>query len=340
MKKIFEAVINVSEGRDHNKIKLIVKSANVSKQAKVIHIDSGIAANRTVITILGTKSGITSAAKSLYQRATQLIDMEKHTGTHPRMGAVDVCPIIPLEDATIEDAKEIALEIAEFVAENLKIPVYLYAESAQQKDHYALPKIRAGEYEFFKEKIKTFPPDLGPPEVHPSAGVTAIGARGIMIAYNVNVPCSLEEASLIAKKLRSSGDGTTPGRLKALQAKAWYIEDFDQVQITCNLHNYKETNLHTLFEAVKEELAKLGEKPNGSEIVGLCPAEALVIAGKFYKGKISGNNKEELGASKKQKTKEIVRLAVKELGLKKVKNFSRKEIIEYHSATFYAKKQK
>lgn len=323
MNKIYEAVINVSEGRDEEKIRLIVWSAEA---AQIVNVDPGYATNRTVITIIGSRTELTEAVKSLYSTASKLIDMNKHTGTHPRMGAVDVCPIIPIKNATIEDAKDLALEIAEYVANSLNIPVYLYAESARLDAHKSLPNIRFGEFEGFKDKIKDFPPDFGKSEIHPSAGVTAIGARNIMLAYNVGVSCSLEQAKKIAQVLRSTGDGKTPGRLKFLQAKAWYLEDFDQVQITCNLHNYKETNMHLVFEEVKREASKIGHNTLGSELIGLCPEEALLIAGEFYAGQSTGlRGLFYKHAGKRQK----INLAIKKLGLNSIKKFNRKNIIEY-----------
>lgn len=340
MKKIVECVPNFSEGRNKSTINAIAAAVDAVDGVKLLDVDPGEDFNRTVFTFVGEPDSIVEAAFQAAKVGTALIDMTKHKGEHARMGALDVCPFIPIKGVTDKDCIQFSKKFGEKMAKELGIPVFLYAKSAKKPERVKLPSIRKGEYEALEKKFKdpSFRPDFGKPEFVPKSGATATGCRDILLAYNINLNTSDKKiASKIAGKIRTSGvikkdkdgnkiigvDGKAeriPGRFKGLQAGGMmYNEDISQVSM--NLLNYKEVNLHHVFEVVKKEAEKLGAKATGSEIVGLLPEESLAIAGKYYA------KKEELKISDNT---ELVNLAIEKLGLSELYPFKPEEkIIEY-----------
>ncbi|MCL2888248.1 MAG: glutamate formimidoyltransferase [Elusimicrobia bacterium] len=275
--KLIECVPNISEGRDKNKIEQIVRAAQ-NCGVKILHVDTGHDANRTVITFAGTPEKVFSAAFALVQKSCELIDMRQHAGTHPRLGAVDVCPFIPVKETTMRDCVDIAKKLAEKVADELYIPVYLYEEAASAPERKNLAFIRKGGYESLPQKLKELPPDFGPANFSPSvqkSGALITGARNFLIAFNVTL--NTEDVALakqIAAILRS--------KLKAVKTLGWAAPRYNAAQVSFNLTDYKTTSLYDVYEACKSEAAKLGIEVKGSEIIGLVPEAALVRAGKKY----------------------------------------------------------
>jgi glutamate formiminotransferase/formiminotetrahydrofolate cyclodeaminase len=340
MKKIVECVPNFSEGRNKPVIDAIAAAVNAVDGIKLLDVDPGADFNRTVYTFVGEPDTIVEAAFQAAKVGVSLIDMTKHKGEHARMGALDVCPFIPIKGVTENDCIKLSKKFGERMAKELGVPVFLYAKSAVKPERVRLPDIRKGEYEALEEKFKdpSYKPDFGKPVFVPKSGATATGCRDILLAYNINLNTSDKSiASKIAGKIRTSGvlkkdkDGNKiigpngkaeriPGRFKGVQAGGMmYNEDISQVSM--NLLNYREVNLHHVFEAVKEEAEKLGAKATGSEIVGLVPKESLVLAGKFYA------QKESLKISDEE---ELVTLAIDKLGLSELYPFKPEEkVIEY-----------
>ncbi|WP_424244069.1 glutamate formiminotransferase [Elusimicrobium posterum] len=280
--QIIECVPNISEGKDKEIINKIVEAVQKTG-AKVLHVDIGYDANRTVITFAGDKDTAFRGAYALIKNSFQLIDMSTHKGEHPRLGCVDVCPFVPVKDVTMGECVEMAKNLAQKVTDTLELPVYLYANAAQNEERKNLAYIRKGEYPALAEKLKTLPPDYGPQEINEAAkkgGAITIGARDILIAFNISLNTKdADKAKLIAAALRESGTGR---KLPAVKAIGWYMEEYNCAQISCNILNAKATPLHILYEAAKEEAAALGVEVTGSEIIGLCPESALVRAGKNY----------------------------------------------------------
>ncbi|MCD6132489.1 MAG: glutamate formimidoyltransferase [Candidatus Hydrothermae bacterium] len=334
MKKIVECVPNFSEGRNMNVINAIAKEIEETEGVKLLDVDPGAATNRTVITFAGTPEGVKKAAFKAIKKAAELIDMRKHKGEHPRIGAADVVPFVPVSGVTMEECVQIAHEVAKRVAEELKIPVYLYEEAATKPERRDLANIRKGEYEGLSEKLKDpeWRPDYGEPVFNPQSGATVIGAREFLIAYNVNLNTRDKKlAHKIAKVIREKGykakddQGNkiqVPGKLKKVKAIGWYIEEYGIAQVSINLTNYKITPLWKVFEACEEEAQKLGLRVTGSEIVGLIPKKALLDVGRHYlkkQGKNPGVPEEEL-----------IHIAIKSLGLDDISPFDpREKIIEY-----------
>jgi glutamate formiminotransferase / formiminotetrahydrofolate cyclodeaminase len=340
MQKIVECVPNFSEGKDKAVINAISAAIESVSGVKLLNVDPGEDFNRTVYTFVGEPEPVLQAAFQGAKVGTALIDMTKHKGEHARMGALDVCPFIPIKSVTDKDCIELSKKFGKKMAEELGIPVFLYAKSASKPDRVKLPDIRKGEYEALEEKFKDscFKPDYGKAEFVPKSGATATGCRDILLAYNINLNTNDKEiASEISGKIRTSGvvkkdkngnkiigpDGKAeriPGRFKGLQAGGMMYDE-NTAQVSMNLLNYKEVNLHDVFEAVKEEANKLGAKATGSEIVGLVPAESLILAGKFYE------KKEGLKISDEE---ELINLAVEKLGLSELYPFKVEEkVIEY-----------
>jgi len=334
MKKIVECVPNFSEGRNMDVINAIAKEIEQTEGVKLLDVDPGAATNRTVITFAGTPEGVKEAAFKAIKKAAELIDMRKHKGEHPRIGAADVVPFVPVSGVTMEECVQIAHEVAKRVAEELNIPVYLYEEAATRPERRDLSSIRKGEYEGLPEKLKDpeWKPDYGEPVFNPKSGATVIGAREFLIAYNVNLNTRDKKlAHKIAKVIREKGykkkddQGNKiqiPGKLKKVKAIGWYIEEYGIAQVSINLTNYKVTPLWKVFEACEEEAQKLGLRVTGSEIVGLIPKEALLEVGRHYlkkQGKNPGVPEEEL-----------IHIAIKSLGLDNISPFDPQEkIIEY-----------
>ncbi len=340
MKKIVECVPNFSEGKDKSIINAISAAVESVNGVKLLDVDPGVDFNRTVYTFVGEPEPILEAAFQAAKVGVALIDMTKHKGEHARMGALDVCPFIPIKDVTDDDCIKLSKKFGEKMSKELDVPVFLYAKSAAKPDRVILPDIRKGEYEALEEKFKdpSFKPDYGKAKFVPKSGATATGCRDILLAYNINLNTNDKSiASKISGKIRTSGvikkdnDGNKiigpdgkperiPGRFKGVQAGGMMLDE-NIAQVSMNLLNYREVNLHDVFEAVKEEAKKLGAKATGSEIVGLVPKESLVLAGKFY------SKKEGLKISDEE---ELVALAIDKLGLSELYPFKLEEkVIEY-----------
>ncbi len=334
MRQIVECVPNFSEGRDMSIIKKITDEIESVEGVVLLDVDPGADTNRTVVTFVGDPEGVKEAAFRAIKKAAELIDMSKHKGAHPRMGATDVCPFVPVSGITMEEVAKIAHEVGKRVGEELNIPVYMYEYAATRPERKSLADIRVGEYEGLPEKLKDpeWKPDYGPAEFNAKAGATVIGAREFLIAYNVNLNTKSKKlAHKIALEIREKGrmvkdkDGNKvrkPGKLKETRAIGWYIDDFKRAQISINLTNYKVTPPHIAFETCREEAAKLGLRVTGSELVGLIPKEAMIMAGKYYL--------EKQGLSTAVPEKEIIHTAVLSMGLDELYPFKIEEkIIEY-----------
>jgi glutamate formiminotransferase/formiminotetrahydrofolate cyclodeaminase len=336
MERIVECVPNFSEGRDESVIEAIAAAIRAVKGVRLLNVDPGADFNRTVYTFVGEPEPVLKAALQSARVGVALIDMRKHKGEHARIGALDVMPFIPIRGVTMEDCVDLSKRFGRQMAEELGVPVFLYANSATKPERVELPNIRKGEYEALEEKFKdpSFKPDYGEPVFVPKSGATVTGAREILIAYNVNLDTNDKSiASKISGKIRTSGvikkdekgekvigpDGKPvriPGRFKWVQAGGMMYDE-NIAQVSMNLLNYREVSLHDVFEAVKEEAEKLGVGVTGSEIVGLVPKEALVRAGRFY-------------LQKEVDEDELVEVAIEKLGLSQLYPFKPEEkIIEY-----------
>ncbi len=340
--KLVECVPNFSEGRDKAKIETIVREIRDTRGVMLLDVDPGEATNRTVVTFLGPPDAAVEAAFKAIKKASEVIDMRTHKGEHPRMGATDVCPFVPVSEISTEECIELAKRLGERVGKELSIPVYLYEYAASKPDRKALSSIRKGEYEGFEEKIRDehWEPDFGPATFNAKSGCTAIGVREFLIAYNVNLNTrDKKKANKIAKIIRESGyteknkkgqkvrdeDGSpviVPGRLQECRAVGWYIDEYNMAQVSINLTNYKITPVHKAFDTVCEEAEKLGIRVTGSEIVGLVPKEAMLMAGKHYLS-MQGEN---TGLPEK----DIIANAIQSMGLNEVSAFCvQDKIIEY-----------
>ena len=324
MKKIIECVPNFSEGRDQSIIDAISEAIKSVEGVTLLDVDPGKSTNRTVYTFVGDENAIVEGALAGARTAYKLIDMRKHHGEHPRMGAMDVCPFVPVANVTMEECVEVSKKFAERASKELGIPLYLY-EHSQTKDYRKkLPQIRKGEYEGLPVKIKQeeWKPDYGPAEFVPTWGATVTGARFFLLAYNVNILGTSNQAHRIALNLREMGRGPNePGRFKELKGIGWYVDEYNMAQCSFNLNNYHITSLHQVFEAVKEEAAAIKVGVAGSEIVGLVPLEPMLKAAEYY------IEKENLFIlDEKQK----IQLVVDRLGLNSVSLFKPEErIIDY-----------
>jgi glutamate formiminotransferase/formiminotetrahydrofolate cyclodeaminase len=335
MKKIVECVPNFSEGRNMAIIDQISAEIKRTAGVELLDVDPGRDTNRTVVTFAGSPEGVEAAAFQAIKKAAELIDMSKHSGAHPRMGATDVCPFVPVAGVTMAECVEIAKKLGRRVAEELAIPVYLYEEAASNEARKSLAYIRSGEYEGLAEKLKDkeFKPDFGKAAFNPRSGATVIGAREFLIAYNVNLNTrNVKLAKEIANRMREKGrtvknpetgaKETVPGTLKAVRAVGWYIPEYQMAQISVNLLNYNSTPLHRVFEEAERLAAEFGVRVTGSELVGLIPLEAVLQVGRHYLRKQGGC----LGVDEK----ELVRTAVQSLGLAEISAFKPEhKIIEY-----------
>ncbi|MCP3872324.1 MAG: glutamate formimidoyltransferase [Desulfobacteraceae bacterium] len=324
MKKIVECVPNFSEGRNKETIEAIASAIRQTKGCRLLDVDPGKSTNRTVYTFVGSPKAVVEGALNSARVARQKIDMKTHKGAHHRMGAMDVCPFIPVANVSMEECVEVSKEFAKRAADELGIPIYLYEESAKQDYRKKLPQIREGQYEKIENRITTkkWKPDFGPAQFIPQWGATVTGARFFLIAYNVNLLSTPNQAHRIALNLREAGRGPDePGRLKEVKGMGWYVDDYNLAQVTVNLNNYKITPPHVLFEEVKKEAKKLNVAVTGSEIVGVVPLETILMAADYY---IEKENLFILDEDQK------VRLAVERLGLNSVVSFNpEKKIIEY-----------
>lgn len=282
MNKIIECVPNFSEGRDRQKIEAIVDSFRGKHNVKLLDYSNDEDHNRLVVTVVGEPEEVKDAVIEAVSKAVELIDMTKHQGQHPRMGAVDVVPFIPIRNVTQDEAVALSKEVAHIVAERYHLPVFLYEKSASAPHRENLAAIRKGEFEGMAEKIKQdeWKPDFGPSERHPTAGVVAIGARMPLVAYNVNLGTSnLEIANSIAKKVRHIGGG-----LRYCKAMAVALEDRGITQVSMNLTDYTKTAIYRAHELVRIEANRYGVPIVGAEVVGLVPMEALVDTAAYYLG--------------------------------------------------------
>ena len=349
MQKLIECVPNFSEGRDLNVIRQITAAIETVDGVSLLDVDPGASTNRTVVTFVGNPDAVVEGAFRGIQKAAELIDMRKQKGAHPRMGATDVCPFIPVSNVTWEEAIACAKLLGERVAGQLKIPVYLYEKAARDAGRSNLSVIRAGEYEGFFEKIKqpAWKPDFGPAVLNERSGASVIGARDFLVAYNVNLNTkSVRRANSVAFDVRENGrvkteDGSPtgkkvldengepvriPGMLKHVKAIGWYVEEYGMAQVSMNLTNIAETPLHAAFDACSEAAAKRGLRVTGSEVVGMLPKKCLVEAGKYFLRK----QKWSEGAA----DEELIDLAARSMGLGELKPFDPKEkVIEFKIET-------
>jgi glutamate formiminotransferase/formiminotetrahydrofolate cyclodeaminase len=334
MKQLIECVPNFSEGRDENIIKSITDSIESVEGVKLLNVDPGKATNRTVVTFVGEPGPVIEAAYRAIEKAAELIDMSKHKGEHPRMGATDVCPFIPIANITMEETVAYAKMLAEKVGKELKIPVYLYEEAQLNPARKNLSIIRAGEYEGFSAKIKLneWKPDYGPAEFHIKSGASVIGVRDFLVAYNVNLnTTSVRRANAVAFDIREAGrkvknekgeEIIQPGTCKGVKAIGWYIDEYGIAQVSMNLTNLRQTPLHVAFDECEKSAIKRGMRVTGSELVGLVPLKALTDAGKYFLEK----QKRSSGVSEG----ELVRIAIKTLGLDELSEFNPEDrVIEY-----------
>ncbi len=310
MKQLVECVPNFSEGRDLAKIKQITNAIEAVDGITLLDVDPGKDTNRTVVTFVGSIEEVEEAAFLAIATAAEVIDMSRHSGAHARMGATDVCPFIPVRGATVNDCVKLSHRVAQRVGDELKIPVYLYEHSAQTEERKSLPKIRSGEYEGLAKKLKdpNWKPDYGPAIFNSKTGATVMGAREFLIAYNINLNTKdMRLAADIAFELREKGrskrfshpdspnlldgeivrnpDGSPVkilGLFKDVKAVGWYIDEFKRAQISINFNNYKVSTVHDVFDKACELATERGIRVTGSELVGLIPKEALLMAGRHY----------------------------------------------------------
>lgn len=280
MSKIVECVPNFSEGCKQEVIDAITSEVKKVAGVTLLNVQSDASHNRTVVTFVGEPQSVKKAAFNACAKATELIDMEKHHGEHPRIGATDVIPFIPVSNVSMDECIELSNELGKQIAEKLGIPVYMYEASAKRPQNIKLPDVRKGQYEGLKEEISKPEryPDYGPARMHPTAGATVVGARQFLIAYNINLSTSdVKIAKKIATAIREAKGG-----YKYCRAMGIMIEERNMAQVTINMVNYEGTPLHRVFETVKSEAARYGVNIIGSEIVGLLPMQALIDTAEFY----------------------------------------------------------
>ncbi len=348
MKRIIECVPNFSEGRDLAKIKAITDAIESVQEVSLLDVDPGKATNRTVVTFVGSPDDVIEAAFRGIQKAAEIIDMSRHSGEHPRFGATDVCPLVPVANVSMEETVEYARKLAKRVGEELEIPVFCYEFAAFVPQRQSLANCRSGEYEALKERISTkeWKPDFGAgkwTDKVARSGATAIGARNFLVAYNINLnTTSIRRANAIAFDVREAGrvkrEGNPitgkvvkdkngepvriPGTLKKTRAIGWYIEEYGIAQISINLTDITVTPVHIAFDEVTEKARARGIRTTGSELVGLIPLQAMLDAGKYFLRK----QQRSTGIS----DKEIIKIAIKSLGLNELTPFDpKKKIIEY-----------
>ncbi len=280
--QIIEAVPNISEAQNTANLAQIIGDVQaVLGRVRLLHVDSNADANRTVLTLAGPPQEIVRVCFMLCRACAQHIDMQFHQGAHPRLGAVDVCPLVPVQDISLKETSVLADQLARRVAEELDIPVYLYEANARTAERKNLAFIRRGEYESLPQKLRTFPPDYGPHQFSPSVartGASVIGARHFLIAFNISLNTQdVSIAKQIAAKLREKKGG-----LAGVKAIGWYMPAYQCAQVSFNLTDFHQSNLHDVFEACKQAAAARGVQVAASELIGLVPQEAMLNAGKFY----------------------------------------------------------
>jgi glutamate formiminotransferase/formiminotetrahydrofolate cyclodeaminase len=342
MARLVECVPNFSEGRDKAVIDAIARAISGVSGVRLLDVDPGADTNRTVYTFVGEPEAVSEAAFRAAVEGARLIDMARHRGAHPRMGALDVCPIVPVAGVTMDECVEIARALGRRLSEALALPVYYYEFAATRPERRNLADIRTGEYEGLAKKLSdpAWAPDAGPAKFNARLGATAVGAREFLIAYNVNLNTRDQKlATEIALTIREAGrlkrdaqgevvkdaagqELRVPGRLKAVKAIGWTIEQYRQAQVSVNLLSYRTTPLHVVFETAREEAARLGLVVTGSEIVGLTPLEPLLAAGRYYLQK--------QGRSTGMPERELVEIAIQSLGLSQLSPFDPDtRVIEY-----------
>lgn len=342
--RLVECVPNFSEGQNQKVIDSIAQAIKAVEGVELLDIDRGKSTNRTVFTFVGEPEHVLEGAFQAISRAASLIDMRKHKGAHPRIGATDVCPFVPVSGITMEECVALAEKLGERVGKELGIPVYLYAEAAQTEARRNLADIRQGEYEGLSDRMKNgFKPDYGPSDFNAAAGATVIGARKFLIAYNVNLNTrSAKLANDIALNIREAGrakrdkDGNivkdasgatvkVPGTLVATKAVGWYVDEYQRAQVSINLVDFEKTSMHSAFDECCAEADKLGLRVTGSEVVGLVPLEAMLMAGRHYLAKQH--------RSTAVSEAELVNAAVLSMGLSDIAPFEpSKKILEYRIA--------
>ena len=340
--RLMECVPNFSEGRDHAVLDAIAAAIRSVNNVVLLDVDPGADTNRTVFTMAGEPEAVVEAAFQAIKQAAELIDMSKHNGAHPRMGATDVCPFIPISDVTMEECAAYARQLGKRVGEELGIPVYLYENAASKEEWRNLATVRSGEYEALPEKAKdpAWKPDFGPHAFNARSGATAISAREFLIAYNINLNTrDKKKAHELAITIRESGkpardkagkllkdaDGNkvvVPGLFTHCKAVGWYIDSYNRAQISINLTNYKVTPPHLVLEKVRELASEMGVQVTGSELVGLIPKAALLEAGKYYL--------QRMGESTGFPERMIMETAIQSMGLADLGPFDlEKKVIEY-----------
>ena len=346
--KLIECVPNFSEGRDMAIIEQITEQIKAVEGVTLLDVDPGASTNRTVVTLVGPPEQVIEAAFRAIKKAGELIDMRKHQGAHPRMGATDVCPLIPISGLSFDDCIQYARQLGQRVGEELGIPVYFYEKAATAANRRNLATLRAGEYEGFAEKIykAEWKPDFGPADFNAKSGQTAIGVRDFLIAYNANLNTkSVRRANSVAFDVREKGrvkteDGEVngkvlrndageplrePGMLKAVKGIGWYVEEYGIAQVSMNLTDISVTPLHAAFDACQQSAYERGLRVTGSEVVGLLPLKAMLDAGRHYLRKQNWS----AGVSEE----ELIHIAVKSMGLDELYPFDPQEkIIEYKIA--------
>lgn len=339
---LIECVPNFSEGRDLFVIKQISDAIESIEGVQLLNVDPGKGANRTVVTFAGAPDAIVEAAFRGIQKVAELIDMRQHTGEHPRIGATDVCPLIPISGISMEETVAYAHQLGKRVGEELGIPVFMYEHAATTPERRNLANIRAGEYEALPEKLQNpaWKPDYGLPVFHAQAGATVIGARDFLIAYNVNLDTtSVQFANSVAFDVRERGrikrasNGTimrdeqgkparTPGMLKAVKAIGWFIEEYGIAQVSMNLTNIRITPIHEVFEACRQSAESRSLHVTGSELIGMIPLQAMLDAGRYFL------RKQEQSTDVSEE--ELIEIAVKSMGLDALAPFDpSQKIIEY-----------
>ena len=355
MKQLIECVPNFSEGNNMDIIKQITNEIESVEGISLLDVDPGQATNRTVVTMVGTPDDVCEAAFRAVKKASELIDMSNHKGAHPRFGATDVCPLVPVANITMEETVKYAHKLAKRIGEELNIPIYCYENAALIEERKNLAVCRAGEYEGLKEKLAKpeWKPDFGPAEFNAKSGVTAVGARDFLVAYNVNLnTTSTRRANAIAFDVREKGrvkrEGNAltgkpildekgnkiwePGSLKCVKAIGWFIDEYGVAQISMNLTNISVTPVHVAFDEVFKKALERGVRVSGSELVGLIPLKAMIDAGKYFLKK----QNRSVGIPEK----EIIKVAVKSMGLDDLYEFKPEEkIIEYKLAADEKKKK-
>ncbi len=324
MTKLVECVPNFSEGRDRAVVDAIADAIRASAGCTLLDVDPGASTNRTVYTFVGAPEAVVAGALAAARVARGRIDMRKQAGEHPRVGALDVCPFVPVAGVTMADCVALAGELGERLAAELAVPVFLYGHAARAEHRRTLQQIRAGEYEALAERLTRpeWQPDYGPAALVPEWGASCVGARDFLIAYNVNLLGTKEQAHRIALDVREAGRGAgEPGRLKAVRAIGWWVEEYGLAQVSINLEDFHATPPHVAFEACVERARLLGVGIAGSELVGLVPLQALLLAAEHYIAREGLFIVDE---------RQKIRLAVERLGLSSVAPFlPERRVIEY-----------